>query len=310
MNQGVFESRAVESNLQSPDFFEVTQMLSTWAGGGMNQAVASSEPTPALGTPSPLARRWYPGLFAPVIEQAPVQKLPGRRRAARAPSFRSFTESRQLDEGGGDFFVMSEHDGVVHIAIGDVCGHGASASKLMGVMERECMRLASTGLGARRWIEALNGFACTVFPDDLFVTAACVTLDVRRRQVKVANAGHVVPIVRRGSGAVELMGRASGPPLGITRWHGYTEEEFAIHGDDIFVLMTDGAVDTLDDDVEEMSAIVDLVKRSAHCARSILERLVNEASALARQCALDDRTFVAVEPIAASPAARSIRSLR
>ncbi len=49
--------------------------------------------------------------------------------------------------------------------------------------------------------------------DDRFVTVVCVLLDLPKGRWVVANAGHVVPLLRRRSGVIRARVLA-GPPSG------------------------------------------------------------------------------------------------
>src|SRR5262249_60766252 len=100
--------------------------------------------------------------------------------------------------------------------------------------------------------------------DARLVPGACRQLDAARRTVRVANAGHVLPLLRRAGGEVLPLGSASGPPLGMLPGQSYLTEEFALAAGDIVVLMTDGVVEALDSEADPfgMSGLLDLISRA------------------------------------------------
>src|SRR5262249_14089883 len=81
--------------------------------------------------------------------------------------------------------------------------------------------------------------------DDRFVTVVCVLLDRPRRRWVVCNAGHVVPVLRRRSGAVTGFGYGSGPPVGMLPGTCYEDEVVPVEPHDILVLATDGVFDSV-----------------------------------------------------------------
>src|SRR5258706_2315111 len=128
--------------------------------------------------------------------------------------FRVAAEYRPAFDVGGDFYdVCSRRAGHLRAVIGDVSGKGVSAALFMSRVSSEVRRLAPAVNSPRRLLEELNRrFGDD--GDDTFVTAASVELDAASRRIIIANAGHVVPLVRRASGSVlPLGGRVSGPPI-------------------------------------------------------------------------------------------------
>src|SRR5260221_12628452 len=76
--------------------------------------------------------------------------------------------------------------------------------------------------------------------DDRFVTVVCVLLDLPKGRWIVANAGHVVPLLRRRSGSVIGLAYASGPPIGMMPSADFDEQVFPAEPGDILLLATDG----------------------------------------------------------------------
>jgi serine phosphatase RsbU (regulator of sigma subunit) len=217
--------------------------------------------------------------------------------AAFTPTgYRVFAESRPLVAVGGDFYEMSQRPGIATVVIGDVSGHGEKASRLMLPTAERCRSLASDGYEPSDLLHAINGHCCSSFPDHMFTTLACVALEPARRRIRVANAGHVVPIIRRASGDVVLLGEASGPPLGISKDYRYREQEFELLETDILLLLTDGIVEALEHDLEEMSVLRAAIGASSHRADEIASHLLERADTSPRSVA-DDVTIVAMERV-------------
>ena len=113
----------------------------------------------------------------------------------------------------------------------------------------------------------------------------------------VANAGHVLPLVRRASGEVRTFGNPSGPPLAMLDGPtNYTDEIISFEPGDILVLMTDGILDALhtDEDPLGIRALEELVRRMPPDIVDINRRILAAVAERAMQ-RTDDITLLTVE---------------
>jgi serine phosphatase RsbU (regulator of sigma subunit) len=200
---------------------------------------------------------------------------------------------------GGDFYdVLPRADGTVLAIIGDVSGKGVSGALLMARATSELRRISSQGAGPARLLAELDASLASHICDDTFVTAACVSIDRQRRTLTVANAGHVVPLVRRASGEVRTFGNPSGPPLAMLVGCEYTEEVMPVEPGDILVLMTDGVLDALhtDDDPLGLGALEALLRRVPPHVDDIHRRVLRAVDDHA-SLRTDDITLLSIEMI-------------
>jgi serine phosphatase RsbU (regulator of sigma subunit) len=198
---------------------------------------------------------------------------------------------------GGDFYdVLPQGDGRVLATIGDVSGKGVSGALLMARATSELRRISALHQSPARVLNELDGALSGQICDDTFVTAACVSLDRERRMVTVANAGHVLPLVRRATGEVHTFGNPSGPPLAMVGGVVYVDEIIRFEQGDILLLMTDGILDALhtDEDPLGMLALEALVRRMPPDIFDINRRILD---AVAERGGLraDDITLLAIE---------------
>ncbi|MDB4969826.1 MAG: hypothetical protein JWN44_5515, partial [Myxococcales bacterium] len=193
--------------------------------------------------------------------------------------FRIATEYRPAYDVGGDFYdVLTTGPGQLVAVIGDVAGKGVAGALMMSRISSEIRRLVgSTEVTPRELLTELNESFSMLGVDDSFVTAACVKLDRSTRRLTVANAGHVLPLVRRASGAVMPLGRASGPPVGMLPNQTYTDDVFPLDEGDIVLLMTDGVLDALhrDDDQLGLWSVIDLLAKAPRDLEEINRRIVS-----------------------------------
>jgi serine phosphatase RsbU (regulator of sigma subunit) len=170
---------------------------------------------------------------------------------------------------GGDFYdFLDLGDGRLVAAIGDVSGKGVTAALMMSRISSELRRLAGITSGPAEMLSRLNS-SMDRMQDDRFVTVVCVLLDMPNRRWVVANAGHVVPTLRRRSGEVRVLGYSSGPPIGMLPGAQYEDETFATEPHDILVLCTDGVFENLEGRRKPCSTLgqcrlTDIVEKAPH----------------------------------------------
>lgn len=213
--------------------------------------------------------------------------------------FRVATEYRPAFDVGGDFYdVITTSDGQLLAVIGDVAGKGVAGALMMSRISSEIRRLAAIPtMTPRELLTNLNESFAALGVDDSFVTACCVKLDRTARRLTVANAGHVLPLVRRASGAVMPLGRASGPPVGMLPATSYADDVFPLDAGDIVLLMTDGVLDALhrDDDQLGLWSIIDLLAKAPRDLNEVNRRIVSLVHQRTGGAAPDDLTLLGLE---------------
>lgn len=157
-------------------------------------------------------------------------------------------------EIGGDFYEVTELDGKILIAIGDVTGHSIEAATIMGEVRHALRAYAAEGHGPAQIIEHLNTMLQRFHPRG-YTTLCILLVDVAAETVTMANAGHLPPLFADEHGAryVELPGALLG--IDIDRPE---ETQVSLPSGTTVVLFTDGLVErrgvSLDDEMEDLRA--------------------------------------------------------
>jgi serine phosphatase RsbU (regulator of sigma subunit) len=145
---------------------------------------------------------------------------------------------------GGDYYDYIPLPGNrLAVALGDVSGKGVSAALLMARLSaavRFCLATAPTVAEAVRQLSALLNRAGT---EDRFITFVVAVVDLASFAVTLVNAGHMPPLRRRPSKAVEDVGADEvGLPLAVFD-KPYEEVVVPLEPGDTLVLYTDGVTE-------------------------------------------------------------------
>jgi serine phosphatase RsbU (regulator of sigma subunit) len=177
---------------------------------------------------------------ATLQESLVPERLPDLRGIELGARFRPAGDGAEI---GGDFFdVVRLGEAAATVTVGDVAGKGARAAALTGLTRHTLRTAATYESEPRAVLAALNralldqrgvrGKYCTV--------AMCrVERDATGADVRMACAGHPLPLVLRAGGEVVRVGRP-GMLLGYVAEPDIAETRLRLAPGDALVLYTDG----------------------------------------------------------------------
>jgi len=222
---------------------------------------------------------------------------PSLRPAWDLGVFRVLAERRAAEkEGCGDFFAFKLRGPKRLVAvIGDACGRGQDAANLLPGVLRRLEEAAGGVEGPGHLLSYLNRGLAGELSSDRFVTLTALEIDAQARTLTVANAGHVPAFLRRASGEVQIVGHASGPPLGILDEATYFDDTYRIDSGDVLVLMTDGILEAVETDLTGMPTLAALVGQGIGSSGAVHGRLLAQLAARLEQRAPDDMTLLSFE---------------
>lgn len=166
-----------------------------------------------------------------------------------------YDAASEYTRAGGDWYdVYKTTDGQVVVTIGDVAGHGPSATAQMAQM-RNLLRgitLAGAGRSPSGQLSRLDG---ALRGTGTMATIFHGVLDLAGGEFRYTRAGHVPGLIRLGD-SVSALDEALGAPLGAESDHDYEDAAIALVVPWQIVLFTDGLIETRDADIEMGIAIV------------------------------------------------------
>jgi sigma-B regulation protein RsbU (phosphoserine phosphatase) len=117
---------------------------------------------------------------------------------------------------GGDWYdFIPLGDGRWGLVLADVSGKGMAAALLMSATRGVLRSLAQTASGPAEVLTRLNNMMIEDFPSGRFVTMVYAELDPSSRLLRIANAGHLAPLLVEPSGH-RWINHEHGLPLGIS----------------------------------------------------------------------------------------------
>ncbi|SEN81654.1 fused response regulator/phosphatase [Actinacidiphila rubida] len=168
-----------------------------------------------------------------------------------------YLPANRTAEIGGDFYeALTVPDGLL-LAVGDVAGHSLDAAVVMGELRHALRAYALEGHAPDGILTRLDNLLYRV--DATMGATVCVAvLGGDGTTLRIANAGHLPPLLREPDGTTRYVTR-HGPMLGLQLPHPPAEELAVRRGSQI-VMVTDGLVERrgtdLDSDLGRMADVL------------------------------------------------------
>lgn len=149
---------------------------------------------------------------------------------------------------GGDFYDFIWHDpSHLGLAVGDVAGKAISAALYMARLTSELRSRAAIARTPARLLRRVNQEIANLGDDGMFATLVYCIYDLETRSLVFTNAGHCVPLLRRGDRVFPLQAeRAHTPPLGVTPELEAGEARVQLHSGDMLIMVSDGIIEARD----------------------------------------------------------------
>ncbi|MGP4086957.1 SpoIIE family protein phosphatase [Streptomyces sp. KR55] len=180
------------------------------------------------------------------------------------------TASRYVPAGGsagvgGDWFDVIPLPGArVGLVVGDVVGHGISASATMGRLRTAVRTLADIDLAPDELLTHLDDIVThsglpqdidgadetSEIPGDIGATCLYAVYDPVSGTCSLARAGHPPPILIGPDGTARVIDMPVGPPLGLGSLP-FEAAELTLPGGSLLAMFTDGLVESRHHDIDE-----------------------------------------------------------
>jgi serine phosphatase RsbU (regulator of sigma subunit) len=146
---------------------------------------------------------------------------------------------------GGDYFdYVPMPNGAVGVVVGDVSGHGYGPALLMASTRAHLRAFAQTQSDLGKLLMQTDLALNLDTAGEQFVTAILVRLDLRKRSLVYASAGHPAGYILDVSGHVRIRLPSTGPVLGIATNEGFAESPvIPLRAGEFVLLLSDGVTE-------------------------------------------------------------------
>jgi serine phosphatase RsbU (regulator of sigma subunit)/anti-sigma regulatory factor (Ser/Thr protein kinase) len=188
-----------------------------------------------------------------------------------------------LGKVGGDWFDTVPLTGSrVALVVGDVMGHGINSAAMMGQLRTAVQTLASLDLPPDQVLRRLDDLALRL-GENYLATCLYAVYDPIGRELRLANAGHVPPVLQLPDGETRLLDLPSGAPIGVG---GVPFETVSVPVEDgsRLLLCTDGLVEVRGEDIGlGLAALTENLSRPGAPLEASCDALIRALNAVGRR---------------------------
>jgi serine phosphatase RsbU (regulator of sigma subunit)/pSer/pThr/pTyr-binding forkhead associated (FHA) protein len=200
---------------------------------------------------------------------------------------------------GGDFYDFIWHDpSHLGLAVGDVAGKAISAALYMARLTSELRSRAAIARTPARLLRRVNQEIAQLGDDGMFATLVYCIYDLDTRSLVFTNAGHCVPLLRRGDRVFPLQAeRAHTPPLGVVPELEAGEARVQLHSGDMLIMVSDGILESRDARGNEygLSRLSRRIRTARGTAEDVVKAILADIDGHCQdQAQGDDMTIVAM----------------
>jgi len=154
--------------------------------------------------------------------------------------------TRPANDVGGDLVdYINLDENRLGLALGDVAGKGLGAALLMSKLQSTLRAIAQDYKSLSELGERINLIFCRDSLPNKFATLVYAELTQNSGKVRLLNAGHLPPLLLKGSKLDELSRGA--PALGLLRTSKFEEQETEMNPGDLLVIYSDGVTEARDE---------------------------------------------------------------
>jgi hypothetical protein len=183
----------------------------------------------------------------------PFPPMPGLRAEGRYVA-----GALDVDIGGDWYDLLPLDEDRAFFVIGDVSGRGLRAGTTMAALRFAIHAFVSEGHSPEAVLDRLAKMV-DVTRGGQFATILCGVLDAKKRQVSLASAGHLPPLVI-GDHTSLYIEPPVGPPTGVTDQHSYRSVTVDVPRGGMILAFTDGLIErpgeNIDVSLERLQALV------------------------------------------------------
>lgn len=165
-----------------------------------------------------------------------------------APGYSFYASYDAAQAVGGDYYdCFRLTDDLICLSFGDVAGKGVPGALIMSRISSCVQNVMPFIHDPHLAIEKINNHMCANMVEGRFVTYQLIVLDTKNHKLRMVNAGHMSPMIRKPDGTIEeFSDDITGLPIGVMEGYPYEVVERDVNPGELFVLFTDGVDEAMD----------------------------------------------------------------
>jgi sigma-B regulation protein RsbU (phosphoserine phosphatase) len=200
-----------------------------------------------------------------------------------------------MEAVGGDYYDYFEIDkNRLGIVIADVSGHGPSAALIMTMIKGILHTIIGNFSSPEKALDELSSIIKRIGPVDVFITMSFMVINLKKRVLQFANAGHL-PIIHCDHQNKHCQ-RLELPGFVLCSWDllpesSYLMNEIPLQEEDILFIYTDGVNEAVNDSSQmfEISGIQNALKEITSApADKIIEYIKDKLQTFTGESAQED----------------------
>ncbi|WP_329579937.1 SpoIIE family protein phosphatase [Streptomyces sp. NBC_01361] len=174
-----------------------------------------------------------------------------------------YQPAQASSEVGGDWYdVIPLTDDKTALVVGDVMGNGIDAAATMGRLRTATCAFADLDLAPDEVLQHLDKITCGL--EHYIATCIYAVYDPHDHRCRIANAGHLPPVLAAAGAPPRLLDLPTGAPLGVGGVT-FQSTDFELNAGDRLVLYTDGLVETRHHAIDErLNTLLQTLDKSRH----------------------------------------------
>jgi phosphoserine phosphatase RsbU/P len=192
--------------------------------------------------------------------------------------------STSLHAGGDYYDVLTLDAGRVAVFVADVAGHGARAAIIMAMMRTLLHSFDSRLDDPAQVLGRMNGHFAYLRETPLFATALYAVIDPVAGRMRIASAGHPIPLLLRNGLPISPLSCDTTFPLFMFDLKSVPLSDNELRAGDRLVFYTDGITDrqTISGDMFGLERLVEtLALYAASSPEHLLGRVIEEVESFA-----------------------------
>jgi phosphoserine phosphatase RsbU/P len=206
----------------------------------------------------------------------------------------------------GDFYdFLDLPDGLLGIAVGDVCGKGIPAALYAAKLTSDLRYEAAGEREPAAILRRLNRALTRRNDEGMFATMVLGVLNPQTGELVVSSAGHPLPLFRDKNGRVETLGRTGSAPIALSGDTTFQQYSYKLERSEAVVIYSDGISEAMNEsgEIYGQERLVETVAAAPPIPETIRYSVMNSVGGfIGRAKQSDDITLLAFT--LAAPAGR------